>query len=223
MPNSLGVNPSTNWYHLSDFPMFVWSGVNIQREIPQMEPMTLHRLPRQARAQRRKMVERRGPGHISIWSEQFWTYLSFKARKKKNNDCFLRSTLSQNCMIDSETMAFLKIAKVNWIGCFLPSSNNPLPISQRAIKWLNQPNVSHQNSKLWIETIWWAMYTPLSVCNTPDFLRYISTQASKLVRKKHSVATVKGPAQVARSPAKISFIGSSGAYWFFCVYINIYI
>ena len=52
------------------------------------------------------------------------------------------------------------------------------------------------------------MYTPLAVCNPQslrDFLRYISTRASKLVRKKHSVATVKGPAQVARSPAKISF------------------
>ena len=122
-------------------------------------------------------------------------------------------------------MAFLKIAKVNWIRCFLPSSNNPLPISQRAIKWLNQSNVSHQNSN---------ELRPFDGPCTPhflfailqsrwDFLRYISTQASKLVRKKHSVATVKGPAQVARSPAKISFRGSSGAYWFFCVYINIYI
>lgn len=122
-------------------------------------------------------------------------------------------------------MAFLKIAKVNWIRCFLPSSNNPLPISQRAIKWLNQSNVSHQNSN---------ELRPFDGPCTPhflfailqsrwDFLRYISTQASKLVRKKHSVATVKGPAQVARSPAKISFRGSSGAYWFFCVYTNIYI
>ena len=165
MPNSLGVNPSTNWYHLSDFLMFVWSGVNIQREIPQMEPMTLHRLPRQARAQRRKMVERRGPGHISIWSEQFWTYLSFKARKKKQR-LFSKINIVTKLYDWQWNHGLLKDCKSSLNKMFSTLKQQSLAHIATGYQVI-EPVKREPPKQQWIETIWWAMYTPLSVCNTP--------------------------------------------------------
>ena len=104
--------------------------------------------PRQAREPRRKTVEQRGPGHVCIHQhqvEQFQTYLTFILKARKKQETLEERTLSQNCLIDSETFINMCSRLNNSLDeMFLSSRNNPWPISQRAIKWLDTSKVSRQ-------------------------------------------------------------------------------